>query len=456
MKPRRSRFGFPNQPFYSAVAILCAAALSPGSSVMLAQQTQPPVATSAEEAPKIPNDQLDSLVAPIALYPDPLLSQALVASTYPLEMIQLQQWLAKNKNLKDKALTDAVEKQNWDPSIQAMAALPDAVKQLAENIAWTTDLGNAFLAQQGDVMDAVQRMRAKASEAGNLKSTAQMKVETKVVETKTVIVIEQANPKVVYVPSYNPVIVYGAPIYPYPPIYYPPATGAVLAFGAGIAIGAAWGGGWGYGCGWGTTNTVKVNVNNTYVNNYNKNTYNKNASTLPASGGNSNWQHNPQHRGAAPYSNQATATKYSGANGTAGTAQTARGGSAAGVSTKYGNTAVGQTASGNNYAVHNGNVYTGSGNTSNNAAKSGGGGNAAASRPSGGASTMPASAGGNAASRPSGGASTKPASSGGGRSPSAGGGGAFGGGNGSAARASSSRGGQSMGGGRGGGGGRRR
>src|SRR6202030_3542414 len=116
--------------------------------------------------PLIPNDQLDSLIAPIALYPDPLLSQVLVASTYPLEIIQLQQWLVKNKNLKGKALTDALLKQEWDPSIQAMAALPDAVKQLAENIKWTTDVGNAFLAQQSDVMDAVQRMRIKAKDAG--------------------------------------------------------------------------------------------------------------------------------------------------------------------------------------------------------------------------------------------------------------------------------------------------
>ena len=125
----------------------------------------------------LPPEQLDSLVAPIALYPDPLLSQTLVASTYPLEVIQLQQWLAQHKDLKDKALTDAVQKQDWDPSIQAMAALPDVAKQLAENIKWTTDLGNAFLAQQSDVMDAVQRMRAKAKNNGNLKSGEQQKVE---------------------------------------------------------------------------------------------------------------------------------------------------------------------------------------------------------------------------------------------------------------------------------------
>lgn len=446
--------------------MLCATALAPGNSMILAQEAQPPSAAATETAPKIPNDQLDSLVAPIALYPDPLLSQALVASTYPLEVIQLQQWLAKNKNLKDKALMDAVEKLNWDPSIQAMAALPDVIKQLAENIAWTTDLGNAFLAQQGDVMDAVQRMRAKASEAGNLKSTAQMKVETKVVETKTVIVIEQANPKVVYVPAYNPVIVYGPPVYPYPPIYYPPATGAVLAFGAGIAIGAAWGGGWGYGCGWGTTNTVKVNVNNTYVNNYNRNNYNKaninnRPSTLPA-GGNSNWQHNPQHRGAAPYPNRATASQYGSSTRDLANRQLAAN--------------QGQNRPSQQPALGGGNSAVNRPGGGASTMPAGGTSNLGGNRPGGGASTMPAGGASNlGGNRPGGSASTMPANRGGGnsiggRSPSAGGGGggAFGGGNGSAARASSSRGGQSMGGGgfsgggarggggRSGGGGRRR
>src|SRR6185503_9119252 len=159
-----------------------------------------------EDAPKIPNDQLDALVAPIALYPDNLLSQTLVASTYPLELIQLQQWLDKNQGIaKDqKKLAEAVKKQPWDPSIQAMAALPDVVKRLADDIQWTTDLGNAFLAQQKDVMDAIQRMRGKAKDTGALKSNQQQKVQTQVIESKEVIVIEQADPQVVYVPSYNP------------------------------------------------------------------------------------------------------------------------------------------------------------------------------------------------------------------------------------------------------------
>ena len=165
---------------------------------------------------------MDSLVAPIALYPDPMLAQVLAASTYPLEIIQLQQWLTKHKDLKDKALADAVQKEPWDPSVQALAGLPDVVKRLADDIKWTSELGNAFLAQQSDVMDAVQRMRAKAKDKGNLKSNEQMKVETKVVESKHVVVIEQANPQVVYVPSYNPTVVYGPPVYPYPPVVYPP------------------------------------------------------------------------------------------------------------------------------------------------------------------------------------------------------------------------------------------
>jgi len=240
------------------VAIFCSAALLPGDTLAyVSSHSQAPASSSSpqNQAPKIPPDQLDSLVAPIALYPDPMLAQALAASTYPLEIIQLQQWLEKNKNLKDKALADAVAKESWDPSIQALAALPEVVKRLANDIQWTTDLGNAFLAQQGDVMEAVQRMRKKAQDKGNLKSTEQQKVETKVIENKSVIIVEQANPQVVYVPSYDPVVVYGAPIYPYPPIYYPPpgyyAAGIAISFGVGIAMGAFWGGGWGWGCGWG-------------------------------------------------------------------------------------------------------------------------------------------------------------------------------------------------------------
>jgi hypothetical protein len=241
------------------LAILCSVVLVQGHDLAYAQDS-----SSAQASAKIPADQLDSLVAPIALYPDPLLAQVLAASTYPLEIIQLQQWLEKNPGLKDKELADAVAKQPWDPSIQALAALPDVVKRLADDLQWTTDLGNAFLAQQSEVMDAVQRMRKKAQEKGTLKSNEQQRVETKVVESKQVIVIEQANPQVVYVPSYDPVVVYGAPIYPYPPIYYPPpgyyAAGMAISFGVGVMMGAFWSGGWCCGCGWGGTTSPSTTI----------------------------------------------------------------------------------------------------------------------------------------------------------------------------------------------------
>jgi hypothetical protein len=325
------------------LALLCAGSLvQDETSAHLQAAGSAQASSSGNQAAKIPPDQLDSLVAPIALYPDPMLAQTLAAATYPLEIIQLQQWLTKNPGLKDKALADAAAKEPWDPSVQAMAALPDVVKRLADDIQWTTDLGNAFLSQQSDVMDAVQRMRKKAQDKGNLKSTEQQKVETKVVESKQVIVIEQSNPQVVYVPSYDPVVVYGPPVYPYPPIYYPPAwyypAGIAISFGVGVMMGAFWSGGWGWGCGWGGNNDITINRNNNFNRNSNINRPSNpiagggnrgnlgdgnrgnlgggnRASTLPAGGnraGNNSWQHNPQHRGGAPYRDRATADRFGG------------------------------------------------------------------------------------------------------------------------------------------------
>src|SRR6476619_4071168 len=183
--------------------ITCAAVILSGTPLMSTGYGQSGVKPGAdqqaekqddEKAVKIPPDQLDALVAPIALYPDNLLAQTLAASTYPLEIVQLRQWLDKNPELaKDqKKLAEAVKKQPWDPSIQAMAPLADVVKRLADDIQWTTDLGNAFLAQQSDVMDAVQRMRKKAKGTGALVSNEQQKVDTQSVEGAEVIVIQQA------------------------------------------------------------------------------------------------------------------------------------------------------------------------------------------------------------------------------------------------------------------------
>ena len=311
-----------NRPGQAALALLCAGLLVPGDAPLLAQQA---TTAPAAQAKRLPPDQLDSLVAPIALYPDSLLAQTLAASTYPLEVVQLQQWLAKNSNLKDKALVDAVARQPWDPSVQSMAAFPEVVKRLGDDIKWTTDLGNAVLAQQSDVMDAVQRMRKKAKDKGTLETTEQQKVETQVIEKKEVIVIQSANPDVIYVPSYDPVVVYGAPVYPYPPIYYPywyPGA-AWVSFGFGFAMGAFWGGMWG-GCGWGG-GSFNMNINNNFnrVEHHggdrgqgnrgqgNRGQGNRGQGT-PKGGGGGSWSHNPQHRGGAPYGDRATANKFGG------------------------------------------------------------------------------------------------------------------------------------------------
>jgi hypothetical protein len=350
MKTHKNPRVVPSRAGRSAVAIACAILLVPGESALLAQSTPAPAAPAAASAdaddPPLTADQLDSLVAPIALYPDDLLAQVLAASTYPLEVMQLQQWLTKNPNLKDKALADAVAKQPWDPAVQSMAAVPEAVKRLADDIQWTTDLGNAFLEQQKDVMDACQRMRKKAKDKGALTSNEQMKVETKVVETKEVIVVQSANPQVIYVPSYNPVYVYPPPVYPYPPVYYPPYTAgaAFFTFTAGVMIGAAFWGGSCCHCGWGGGN-VNINVNN----NFNRNT-NINHNTNINRGGNNNWNHNASHRGGTPYPNKSTANKYGGQtraqqNSRAGGAPSA-GNRAAGGASNRGGAGVGNSATG--------------------------------------------------------------------------------------------------------------
>jgi len=296
-----------HQPSRILVAFICVISLPTGVRVVSAQQPE-----------LIPNEKLDSLVAPIALYPDPLLAQTLAASTYPLEVIQLQQWIASNRYLKDQALADAVEMQPWDPSVQAMAAFPDVVKLLSDNIAWMTDLGNAFLAQQADVMDAVQRMRARAQRNGNLNTTPEQTVQMQTENGEQAIVIEPANSEMVYVPSYDSTVVYGDSAYAYPTLYYASPvyyrTGGALAFGAGVALGAAWGGNWGYGCKW-SKGDININNNNQYVSNSNRNkniNYGNRPSQQPAGGA---WQHNPQHRGGAPYADTRTANRYAARSG---------------------------------------------------------------------------------------------------------------------------------------------
>jgi hypothetical protein len=253
-------------------------------------------------------EELDALLAPIALYPDELLSQILMAATYPLEIVQANRWVKANKNLKGDALAAALEKQNWDPSVKSLVNFPEVLGMMSEKLDWTEKLGDAFLASEKDVMDTVQRLRFKAEEAGNLKSTDQQEV---IVQEK-VIIIQPAQPQVVYIPSYNPAVVYGAwwwPAFPPPPPFIPlpprPVLYGGLAFGAGVAMGAAWGYAWGR-CNWhGGNVNININQNVNFNSNINRNVYAK-----QYQGGGGTWQHNVSHRKGVAYRDQATAQKF--------------------------------------------------------------------------------------------------------------------------------------------------
>ena len=251
-------------------------------------------------------EELDQILAPIALYPDALVSQVLIASTYPLEVVQADRFAKQNASLKGDPLTKALEGQSWDPSVKSLVNFPQVLTMMSEKLDWTQKLGDAFLAQQKTVMDTIQSLRAKAQAAGNLKTT---KEQTVIVEQK-IIRIEPASPQVIYVPAYNPTVVYGAWPYPaYPPYYYYPpgyvATTAAFSFAAGVAMGAAWG------YAWGNTNWSggSVSYNSNQNININNNINRSNIQNLPA-GGQGNWQHNAEHRKGISYRDQGTAQKY--------------------------------------------------------------------------------------------------------------------------------------------------
>jgi Protein of unknown function (DUF3300) len=208
------------------------------------QAPQPADATPAY-TPQTP-DQLDQLVAPIALYPDSLVAQVLAASTFPAQIVEADRWVQANPDLKGDALAKAVDQQPWDPSVKALCAFPTVLGNMDKNISWTSSLGDAYYNQQQDVMDAIQRMRRKAEAAGNLKSTPQQVVQD---QDKNV-VIQPAQPDVVYVPAYDPWLVYGYPIAPWPYWYNYPGIwfgGPYLSFGIGFGIGWFGGFGWGWG-----------------------------------------------------------------------------------------------------------------------------------------------------------------------------------------------------------------
>jgi len=257
-------------------------------------------------------EELEQILAPIALYPDSLVSQILMASTYPLEVVQADRWTKQNASLKGDALTKALEAQDWDPSVKSLVNFPQVLTMMSEKLDWTQKLGDAFLEQQKPVMDTIQSLRAKAQAAGNLKTT---KEQTVIVEEK-IIKIESASPQVVYVPTYNPTVVYGAWPYPtYPPYsYYPPGYVAtsMFAFGAGVAMGAAWGYAWGN-SNWGGGNVdVDVNRNTNINNNINRDQAKQKMQERGQINqkGQGNWQHNAEHRKGVAYRDQGTAQKF--------------------------------------------------------------------------------------------------------------------------------------------------
>jgi hypothetical protein len=273
-----------------------------GLALAMSAMAQVPPPASSDRASPVPSaatrtfsqQELEQLLAPIALYPDSLLAQILMASTYPLDIVLAERWVKANPSLKNTALQDALQQQPWDPSVKSLVAFPQVLTMMSEKLDWTQKLGDAFLAQQQEAMATAQALRAKAVSQGALKDSKEQKVITATENNTTIIKIEPTDPEVVYVPTYNPTVVYGPWPYPaYPPYYwYPPASyyppgyiagGALLGFTAGVIIGGAlWGN-----CNWGRGD-VNINVNR--YNNFNRTNIS-----------NGNWKHNADRRGAVPY-----------------------------------------------------------------------------------------------------------------------------------------------------------
>ena len=270
-------------------------------------------AAAQDQAPQQPAfkpEELEQIVAPIALYPDSLLAQIFMASTYPLEIVEAARWSKENPKVTGDALQTALEKQTWDPAVKSLTAFPDVLAGMKK-------LGDAFLADQKGVMDAVQRLRAKAKAEGNLASSKEQKVTTEPApagsSTTTTIIIEPTDPEVVYVPTYNPTVVYGAwayPAYPPYPVYAYPPGAAFFSFTAGVIVGGAlWGN-----CNWGGSD-VDINVNKynnfnrTDINNRNTNVNNRDTNVSNRSN-NQSWQHSPEHRQGVQYRDNATQQKF--------------------------------------------------------------------------------------------------------------------------------------------------
>lgn len=296
-------------PFPSRIRLLATIVIFAAMPAWAEQLAEPSSAavSPATAAKTFSQQDLDQILAPIALYPDALLAQIMMASTYPLEIVQAARWQKENPNVKGKALEDAMQKQGWDPSVKSLTAVPQVLQQMNDKIEWTQKLGDAFLAQKSDVMGTVQHLRAKADAAGNLKSTPEQNVKFEPWPTSTVYtaaspqpekiyIIESTQPEVIYVPTYSPTVVYGTWWYPaYPPYYvYPPSYvyPSGVAFASGLVVGAAI---------WGNTNWHHgdVDVDIDHYNSFNKTNIN-----------NANWNHNVEHRKGVAYKDQGVAQQY--------------------------------------------------------------------------------------------------------------------------------------------------
>jgi hypothetical protein len=265
-----------------------------------------PTGQSNEHAPTPPArlsaQELRQLVAPIALYPDALVAQVLAASTYPTEIVEADRWMHDHSDLKGEKLADAVNKQTWDPSVKALTQFPSVLENMDKNLSWTSSLGDAYVNQQQDVTDAVQAMRQQARKAGHLSSNEQQKITTQ----GNTVIIEPANPEVVYVPAYDPWLVYGAPIVAYPGWYPVPGiffAGPEISFGLGFGIGFFGGFGWGWnhwGCDWHGHRVI-----------YNHNTYISHSRTIV---NRSNFNHAGSNHGNSSHGNAFHGSRPEGRN----------------------------------------------------------------------------------------------------------------------------------------------
>ena len=256
-------------------------------------------------------EQLDQMLAPIALYPDDLLVQVLMAATYPLEVVQAARWAQANAGLGGDQLAAALEQQDWDPSVKSLVNFPSVLQMMNDRLDWTQQLGDAFLAQEEQVMATVQQLRQRAQAQGNLATTSEQRV---IMDPQSQeIIIEPAVPQVLYVPVYDPMVIYGPWWWPaYRPYYYHP-RGVVIArgpigFGLGIRIGVAWGYAWG-GFNWHHHDVVINVTRNVQINNHiDRNRYVSHVTT--GSGGQGTWRHDPVHRQGVAYRAPAVAQQY--------------------------------------------------------------------------------------------------------------------------------------------------